>query len=62
VLGALNVMIMITAARFTVLVAVVGGIVLTAIALDGPDPWRLGALAIYTVAVVVPVVWMTARH
>jgi hypothetical protein len=55
-------MIMITAARFVVLIAVIGGIVLTAIALGGPDPWRLGALAIYTMAVVVPVVWMTARH
>jgi hypothetical protein len=62
VLGALNVMIMITAARFVVLIAVIGGIVLTAIALDGADPWRLVALAIYAVAVVVPVVWMTARH
>jgi hypothetical protein len=62
VLGALNVMIMITAARFTVLVSVVGGIVLTAIALDGPDPFRLIALGIYSVAIVVPVIYFSLRR
>jgi hypothetical protein len=62
VLGALNVLIMVTAVRIIALVAVSGGIVLTSIALAGPDPWRLVALAIYSVCVVIPVIWLTSRH
>lgn len=62
VLGALNVLIMVTAVRIIVLVAVGGGIVLALSALSTPDPWRLGVLAIYAVAVVVPVVWLASRH
>jgi hypothetical protein len=56
------VLIAVTAVRIIVLVAVGGGIVLTSTALSSPDPWRLGALAIYAIAVVVPVVWLAARH
>src|SRR5215471_13418254 len=52
VLGALNVLIMVTAVRVIALVAVSGGIVLTSIALAGPDPWRLVALGIYAVFIV----------
>jgi len=62
ILGALNVLIMITAARMIVLVAVSGGIGLTMIALGAPDPWRLGALAIYSIAIVVPVIYLASRH
>jgi hypothetical protein len=62
VLGALNLLIVVTATRIMVLVAVVGAIVLTSVALDGPDPWRLVALAIYTIAVVIPVVWLSSRR
>jgi hypothetical protein len=62
VLGALNVLIMVTAVRIIALVAVSGGIVLTSIALAGPDPWRLVALGIYAVFIVVPVIWLTSRH
>ena len=62
VLGAINVLVLVTAARIIVLVAVGGGIALTSIALGDPSPWRLGALAIYQIAVVVPVVWLASRH
>lgn len=61
VLGAINVLVLITAARVIVMVAVGGGIVLTSMALTNLDPWRLGALAIYAIAVVVPVVWLASR-
>jgi hypothetical protein len=62
VLGTLNVLIVVTAVRLITLVAVIGGIVLTAIALEAPDPWRVGVLAIYAVAVVMPVIWMASRR
>lgn len=62
VLGAINVLVLVVSARILVLVSVVGGIVLTATALKDPDPWRLGALAIYAIAVVVPVVWLASRR
>ena len=62
VLGTINVLIRVVSARAIVLVAVGGDIVLTSTALVSPDPWRLGALAIYSLAVVVPVVWLASRH
>lgn len=62
VLGAINVLVNIVAIRLIVLVAVGGGIVLTSIALGAPDPWRLGVLSIYSLAVVVPVVWLASRR
>lgn len=62
VLGAINVLVLVTAIRMIVLVALIGDIVLTAMALNAPDPWRLGALAIYSLAVVVPVVWLASRR
>jgi uncharacterized membrane protein YhaH (DUF805 family) len=62
VLGTLNVLVVVTAIRLITLTAVIGGIVLTAIALNSPDPWRVGVLAIYAIAVVVPVIWMASRR
>ena len=51
-----NALAMVLAARFVVLVAVIGGVVLTYMALDHPDPYRLGALAIYSVFIVGPTI------
>lgn len=62
VLGAINVLVLVVSVRIIVLVAVGGGIVLTSMALGNPDPWRLGVLAIYSLAVVVPVVWLASRR
>lgn len=61
-MGAINVLINVVAARIIVLVAVGGGIALTAISLDNPDAMRLGVLAVYALAVVIPVVWLASRH
>ena len=61
VMGALNVIAALLAARMIVLVSVSGGIALTWAALGQPDPWRLGALAIYSLAIVVPSVWLASR-
>ena len=60
VMGALNVIIAVIAVRLIVLVAVSGGIALTWLALQNPDLYRLGALAIYCGAVVVPSVWLSS--
>ena len=62
VLGALNVLIAVVAVRFIVLIAIGGGIALSVMALQNADPWRLGALAIYAVAIVLPTVWMASRR
>lgn len=62
VLGALNILAIILAIRLTLLVAIGGAIALTLIAIRAPDPYRLGALAIYAVAVVIPAVWLASRR
>jgi hypothetical protein len=61
-LGALNVATAILAVRLTLLVSVVGASGLTFLVLQNPDPYRLGALGIYAVVVVVPLIWLTARR
>jgi hypothetical protein len=53
VLGAINVLMVVTAIRLIVLVAVGGAIALTVLALQQPDPLKLIALGIYC-AVVIP--------
>lgn len=54
VMGAFNVLATVLAVRLILLVAVGGAIFLTYLALQQPDPFRLGALAIFAVLVVVP--------
>ena len=61
VLGSLNVLFVILAVRAILLVAVVGAIYLTIIATTTPDPWRMAAVAVYAVIVVVPLTWLAAR-
>lgn len=61
VIGALNVLSSILAAKLILLVAVCGAIILAYLALAAADPYRLGALGIYAVAVVVPLIWLAAR-
>ena len=62
VMGALNVFTAILAVRLTLLVSVCGAISLAYLALQQPDPYRLGALGVYAVVVVVPLVWLAARR
>ena len=60
-MGALNVLTTVLAVRAILLIAVIGAIWLTVAVEQAPDPWRLGALGIYTVVVVIPIVWLTSR-
>ena len=53
---------MLLASRIIVLVSVTGGIGLTVLALGQPDPFRLGALAIYAGAIVCPSIWLASRR
>jgi len=62
VLATVNVLALVLAVRLTLLVAVIGAIVLATIAVRDPDPWRLGALAIYGVLVVCPAMWLASRR
>lgn len=59
-LGALNVLALVLAARWVVMMAVAGGILLATQALGNPDPYKLGVLAIYALGVVGPAVWLAA--
>jgi hypothetical protein len=62
VLGALNVLVLLTAVRLTLLVSVCGGIALAYLALLNPDPYRLGVLGIYAISVVVPLIVLASRR
>lgn len=62
VMGALNVVIALIAVRLILLVAVCGAISLAYLALASTDPYKLGTLAVYTLVVVVPLVWLAARR
>lgn len=61
-LGAMSALALVLAVRLALLVAIVGAIVLTYIAIQAPDPWRLGALAVYTALVVLPTTWLASRR
>jgi hypothetical protein len=60
-MAVINTVAIVLAVRFIVLVAVIGGVALTYMALGNPDPYRLGALAIYSMAIVGPTIWLAAR-
>ena len=62
VMGAFNALALILACRLIVLVSVGGGIALTWLALQQPDPWRLGSMVVYVLGVVVPSTWLASRH
>lgn len=60
--GAINVLAAVLAVRLILLVATVGAIALAWLAAQEHDPYRLGALGAYTVTVVVPLIWLSARR
>ena len=60
VMGSLNVLFAVIAVRLILLVAVLGAIGLTYLAVQQPEPMRLGALAIYVAFVVVPASWLAS--
>lgn len=61
VMATLNVLFVILAVRAILLVSVIGSIWLAINVERDPDPWRLGAMGIYTVIVVIPLTWLAAR-
>lgn len=61
VLGALTVAIRILSARAILLFAVLGAIGLAWLALLSNDYVRIGALALYTITVVGPLVWLSGK-
>jgi len=60
-LGALNLAARVLAVRCTLMLSVVGAALLTWLAVAEHDPWRLAAVAIYTVTVCLPLVWLAAK-
>ena len=61
-MGALNALLLVLGVRLTLLVAVCGAIALAYLAIGSADNLKLGALAIYSGLVVVPLIWLAARH
>ena len=61
VLGALTLAIRILSARAILLFAVLGAIGLAWLALSSSDHVRLAALALYTITVVGPLVWLSGK-
>ncbi|HEX3524700.1 MAG TPA: hypothetical protein VHT52_21755 [Stellaceae bacterium] len=57
-LGALSTATAILSQRLIVLVSATGGIMLTYLALQQPDAYKLGALGIYCAGVVIPAIWL----
>lgn len=58
VIATFNVLAVVLAVRFVLLIAVCGAIALTWLTLQSTDPYRLIALGIYAVGVVVPSVYL----
>lgn len=61
-IGGLNVAALILSARFILMASVLGAIGLTWLAIAAENPMRLGAVALYTVTVVLPLVWLAGRR
>ena len=61
-MGAFSALALVLAARLILLVAIVGAFLLTYIVVAAPDPWRLAALGVYALAVVLPTVWLASRR
>lgn len=62
VLGALNILAVVLAVRLVLLLATIGAFILALIAIRDPDPFRLGALVIYSVGIVIPCIWLSSRR
>ena len=62
VMGSINVAVAILAARMILGLAVIGSIGLSWLALSQADPYHLIAVAVYSVTVVLPLVWLAGRH
>jgi hypothetical protein len=62
VLGSINVLAVVLAVRLGLLIAIVGAIVLTYITIQAPDPFKLGALAIYAAFVILPTTWLASNR
>jgi hypothetical protein len=61
-ISAFNALALTLSARLTLLLSVVGAFFLAYLALQAAGPYQLGALGIYVVVVVVPLIWLAARQ
>jgi hypothetical protein len=64
-MGALNLLAVVLAVRLVLLVAVIGALYLSKLALDVPAPVQMPALILlgtYCLSVVLPLVWLSGRR
>lgn len=61
-LGAINVLAAVLAARWIAMMSVSGAILLSLAVLPQPDLYKLGLLSIYCLAVVGPCIWLAAKR
>ena len=62
VLGAVNLFALVLAVRLTLMLSVLGAVALAWLAAEQQNPYRLAALGIYTVSVVLPLVALAGRR
>ena len=62
VIGSLNLIVAVLAARLVLLLATCGAFVLSWVAIQAAQPLQLGAVGIYLVGVVLPLTWLAARR
>jgi hypothetical protein len=61
IIASLNVAALVLSARLILMIAVFGAIGLTWLALQTESPTRLAAVGLYTVTVILPLVWLSGR-
>ena len=61
-MASINVLMAVLSLRLALLVTITGAIVLALVTLSTPDPYRLGALAVYAFSVVLPMIWLASRR
>ena len=61
VLGTCNVLFAVIAVRFSLLIAITGAVWLTLLVTADSNPFRLAAIAIYSIFVVIPTIWLASR-
>jgi len=62
VIGGINVLVAVLAVRLILLLAVAGAVALTWLAAEQENQYRIAALAIYTITVILPLVWLSGRR
>lgn len=62
VIGSINVLAAVLAARLILMLATAGALLLTYLAIRTAQPLQLGAVALYLAGVILPLVWLAGKR